>query len=89
MKVQQFLEQSSEPTSVLQLADLVDIFRHLNQLNFFLYKFDLWITEIKDKNFYFFLNLKVRHKDIPDTIREEVIELQKDSFESDVRLEDV
>ncbi|KAK9679571.1 hypothetical protein QE152_g39891 [Popillia japonica] len=33
MKMQHFLEQSSEPTFVMQLAYLVDIFGHLNQLN--------------------------------------------------------
>ena len=32
-KMQHFLEQSSEPTFVMQLAYLVDIFGHLNQLN--------------------------------------------------------
>lgn len=31
--MQHFLEQSSEPTFVMQLAYLVDIFGHLDQLN--------------------------------------------------------
>ncbi|KAK9745187.1 hypothetical protein QE152_g7170 [Popillia japonica] len=59
MKMQHFLEQSSESTFVMQLAYLVDIFGHLNQLNLQLQGSGNETFEAKEeKNFQSFPTLK-------------------------------